>query len=161
MSDKQSTKKKPAVNENIQLVKIAFPKKRVVIDVGDDLGLSDYTGVKFVMWADPSITVLARIINTLTKEEPDQSDADNYFDALHELMIDSNIEGVDFSTVTSIAESVDHPSLPWGFIMEVATMYCVKVISESNALKKMFGLSDSQENSGELKSETASESIQS
>lgn len=155
MSEKQTTKKKTGVNENIQLVKVAFPKKRVVIDVGDDLGISDYAGVQFVMWADPSITVLSRTISTMGKEELDQSDADNYFDALNELFIDSNIEGVDLSSTTAIAEAVDHPSLPWGFIMQVATLYCVKVIDESKALKKMFGLSDEVESSGEVKSETA------
>ena len=147
-------KKKQPVDQNIQMVKIAFPKKRVVIDVGEDLGVSEYDGVKFVMWADPSITVLARIISTLTKADPDQGDADNYFDALREVMLDSNIKGLDFSTTAAIAESVDHPSLPWGFIMQIATLYCVKVISESNALKKMFGLSDVVESSGEDKNET-------
>lgn len=151
---KEPTKKKAPVAENIQLVKMAFPKKRVVIDVGDDLGISDYAGVKFVMWADPSIAVLARALHTMTKDEPDQSDADNYFDALNELLLDSNIEGVDFSNPTAIAESFDHPSLPWGFIMQVVTMYCVKVIDESNALKKMFGLSEEAETSGESKNET-------
>lgn len=152
---KKNQRSKRPVNE-VQLVKIAFPKKRVVVDVGDDLGLADYEGVKFVMWADPSVQVIANTILPLSKtdEETKQSDADAYFDALNEIILDSNIEGLSFATIDDTIDSFDHSGLPWGFVAQVAALYCAKVISESESLKKMFGLSDSPENSGENKNQT-------
>jgi hypothetical protein len=155
MTTDKVAKKRP-VNDNIKLVKIAFPKKRVTVDVSEDLGMTDYPGVKFVMWDDPAIGILANVVLPLSKDDKEltDSDADAYFDALNELILDSNIEGLDFSTVTSTAESFDHKSLPWGFISQVAALYCAKVITESNSLKKMFGLSGRAESSGENNNET-------
>jgi hypothetical protein len=149
-SQSPSIKGRP-VNNNPQLVKIAFPKKRVVIDCEADLGIEEYSGVQFVMWADPSVSVIANILSPVSKSDDEITarDADSYFDAIHEIVIDSNIEGLDFSTVDSTIESFDHKSLPWGFVSQVVTLYCAKVITESESLKKMFGLSSSPESSGE------------
>lgn len=149
---KVENKKRP-VSDTAQLVKIAFPKRKVVIDVGEDLGLPDYEGVKFVMWDDPSISVIANVILPLAKDQDEltNSDGDAYFDALNEIILDSNVEGLDFSSVKATMESFDNKSLPWGFISEVAALYCSKLITESESLKKMFGLSKVAESSGEDK----------
>lgn len=152
-SKSPSIKGRP-VNNNPQLVKMAFPKKKVTIDVEEDLGIEGYGGVQFVMWADPSVTVIANILSPISKDEDSitSRDADSYFDAINEVVIDSNIEGLDFSSVDAVIESFDHKSLPWGFVSQVVTLYCAKVITESESLKKMFGLSSSQEDSGETSS---------
>lgn len=148
MSNKKPAKK--GVTNDIQLVKIAFPKKKVTIDVVEDLGMpSDYEGVKFVMWADPSIAVLTGVLSATTKDEPTESDADTYFDSIKELIIDSNIDGLDFSTLEGAITAFDHKSLPWGFVGQVAAFYCAYVITQSEHLKKMYGLSEPPANSGE------------
>ena len=149
MADKKVAKDNSV--SDIQLVKIAFPKKKVSIDVGEDLGLTDYTGVKFIMWADPSPRTIARILSPLSKDEDKltEADGDAYFDALNEVFLDTNIEGIGFGTLRETIESFDHGSLPYGFIGLVASFYCTKLITESEALKKVFRLSDDQETSGD------------
>ena len=148
--DKQAPKK--GLTNDVQLVKMAFPKKKVVIDVVKDLGMSEeYAGVQFVMWDDPSITSLAKVFVSTNKDDESttQEDADGYFDALTEILIDSNIDGVSFSTREDVIDSFDAIGLPWGFVSQVATLYCLKVVSESNSLKKVFGLSEVVETSGD------------
>jgi hypothetical protein len=151
MADKKKVATKDNSVSEIQLVKIAFPKKKVSIDVGEDLGLTEYTGVKFVMWADPSVRTIARILSPLSKDEGEltEADGDSYFDALHEIILDTNIEGVSFGTLEETIESFDHGSLPYGFIGLIASFYCTKLITESEALKKVFNLSDDPETSGD------------
>lgn len=150
MADKKKVAKDNSVND-IQLVKIAFPKKKVSIDVGDDFGLTEYTGVKFIMWADPSVRTIARILSPLSKEEDEltEVDGDAYFDALHQIILDTNIDGIDFSTLESTIGAFDHEHLPYGFIGQVASFYCTKLITESEALKKVFNLLDDPEISGD------------
>ena len=160
-----TTKKKkkiPQLKNDVQLVKIAFPKKRSVIDVAVDLGMDEeYEGVKFVMWADPSIAVIQGVLLAQVKEEEDitDKDADAYFDALTEIFIDSNLDDVSFSTSKEVQDSFDAMGLPWGFVAQVAILYCVKVIDESESLKKMYGLLDNPETSGEDSEKAEQKSI--
>jgi hypothetical protein len=123
----------------------------VTIDVAEDLGLVDYPGIKFVMWADPAVTTIARILTPLAKKEDDitPDDGDAFFDALNEVILDSNIEGIEFGSLEKVIKAYDHPHLPYGFVGTVATFYCMKIITDSEALKKVFNLPDGQETSGE------------
>jgi hypothetical protein len=142
-----------SVND-VSFVTITFPKKKIQIDVGDDLGLSEYQGVKFSMWADPSVRTIARILSPLSKEEGDltEADGDAYFDALNQIILETNIEGISFDTLEDTIEAYDHPHLPYGFIGLVASFYCTKLITESDALKKVFRVSEEAETSGESNS---------
>ncbi len=155
-------KKATQLTNEVQLVKIAFPKKKTVIDV-TDLGMEEeYKGIKFVMWADPSIAVIQSVLYAQTGDEKEltDEDADQYFDALTELLIDSNIEGISFATSKDVQDSFDAMGVPWGFVSMVCALYCVKVIDESEALKKMYGLLEEAETSGENSNQTEQKSIQ-
>lgn len=148
-TQKQKRVTKASVDD-IQLVKIAFPKKKKKINVGEDLGLAGYSEVEFVMWADPSVRTIARILSPLAKAEEDitNDDGDAYFDAMHQIFIETNIDGISFDTLEDTIMAYDHPHLPYGFIGQVAAFYCTKLITESDALKKVFNLSEEVETSG-------------
>ena len=148
-TQKQKRVTKASVDD-IQLVKIAFPKKKKKINVEEDLGLEGYGTVEFVMWADPSVRTIARVLSPLSKAEEDitNDDGDAYFDAIHQLFLETNVEGISFDTLAETIESYDHPHLPYGFIGQVAAFYCTKLITESEALKKVFNLSEEVETSG-------------
>ena len=136
--------------------KVAFPKKTVTIDAGNDLGIEGYEGVKFQMWDDPSRSVIVHVVQALQSGDDtiDDQMAEDFFSAVSQIVVDTNIEGIDFSTRESSMKSFDHETLPWGFMFNVVVSYVVKLINESDSLKKAFGLSSEVETSGNSKNET-------
>lgn len=133
--------------------KVSFPKTTKIVDVSEDLGIEGYNGVKFEMWRDPSRKVLLTIIGSFAINEDSltETDANDFFSAISELIIDSNIEGISFDTQEETEKAFNADNLPWGFVYSVIVSYVVKIIDESESLKKVFGLSTDQKDSGDSK----------
>lgn len=145
--------------------KIKFPKKSVRIEL-PDLGYEEetYGAFWFEFWKDPSRTVVFDLLNPIVqsvddlralKETEQIETSDKFFEAVSRLVMDTNIDGLDFSTPQSAQESFRHPDLPWGFMYGVVTSYVLRLLETQQSLKKMLHESVETLNSGDDKKKKA------
>lgn len=138
------------------LEKRAFPKKGTKINTKDDYGL-EYD-VNFVMWDDPGRRIvgdLLRIVVFTTNEEfsakskeEQVKDSQTYFEAVSQVVLDCDVEGSDFSDADAVTKTYELPGVSWGFWYDVIAIYCMKLLNESDNLKKARAALVSLTNSG-------------
>lgn len=142
--------------------KRAYKPNTVILNLKDDLGLTRHD-VNVEFWKDPSrevcfsiMSILRADIETMTPDEVDKMNR-NYFECASLLLIDCEIEGLDFSTPESTERAFHHKGLPWGIFHEAIIAYISYLTTEyqvlKNALRRVLELS----NSGTEKSDKESE----
>ena len=140
-----------------------------VLNLKKDLGLEQDITVAF--WKDPSRTVIFDLINIVGTSRNDDAedlpDADKekmnnrYFECARLMLVDSDVEGLDFSTPESTIAAFDDERIPWGTFHVAMIVYLSRLTDEyevlKNALRRVRELSDSgneKQNSKENQSET-------
>lgn len=133
--------------------KIKFPKKGQKIRVSD-IGMEDYPEVVMTVWNDPNGHIITKMVYSVTKATDDitDEDAEEYFAAVTEYIMDSNIEGLSFDTIEETKASFEHPSLPFGFLYEFVVLALGKLIEESDRLKKVRVASSEEQGDGDAAS---------
>lgn len=133
-----------------------FPKITINLKLGE-LGILKYPDVEFSFWEDPSQKVLFTVMGLLFMSQEDLDQMDDaekdslnarFFAAVSELIVDCDIDGLDFSTPKSAEESFYHEALPWGLMYEVILMYIVRLTETNARLKKTLTKPQDQRNSG-------------
>lgn len=115
-------------------------------------------------WKNPSKLVLQSLIQfmlatdtelrTLDESEKEALLADFYY-ALSEIVLDTNIEGLDFSTPEKAQEMfLESPGLPMGFVYEAVAAWLLKLLQEGLELKKTLSLLTEPRSSGQKGNET-------
>lgn len=147
--------------------KIKFPKRTKLVNAESDLHLP-YPDVSFEVWIDPSRAVIEHILAVsflsgadeleALSEERQQQIHDNFFMAIAELIVDSNVGDLDFTSAEAVVESMSHPSVPIGFVYEAITMIVAWLLEENKKLGKVFGVSSAKSSSGNSKKPKASKS---
>lgn len=135
--------------------KIKFPKKTKLVNVTRDLGMDEtYEDVEFLVFDDPPRSIVGAIMRaiTLTDEEAAQDNSqqivDEYFEAVTELIIDCNIEGLSFNTADETVESFESKIIPWGFLYDFVVFYISYLITESDRIKKALAMPGNNPDSG-------------
>ena len=148
--------------------KKANKPKTVIKHLENDYELEAAISVEF--WAAPSQNVVLDLMQILGSaraedigeiEQEKFEDMDKrYFECVSLLIVDTDVEGIDFSTPEKAKEAFYADHLPWG-IFHLAVLMYVAELSESyeylkNLLKRAAQLSDS----GTSKSEKEKESVE-
>lgn len=139
--------------------KIQFPKQTVLMDV-TELGIDYAEGVKVEFWANPSKKVMKDIlavilptgkeIMEMDSHERDRMERD-YYKALCELIVETNIESLNFDSPENAEMSFEAGDVPLGFTHQVIVAYIMNLMEKSDALKKVLALSFLSKNSGKDK----------
>jgi hypothetical protein len=126
---------------------------------GNDLNIEDFPHTMRV-WRDPSRQVVFTLLDTITMtsekldglDDAAKKDLDSAFwVAVSEVIIDCDIEGLDFSTPEKAKESFDSPHISWGVLFDVLFAYVSWLLTENDRLKKLFRPASNQPASGENK----------
>ena len=127
----------------------------VALNLKKDLGLDQDITVEF--WKDPSRSVIFDLINIVgasrTDSDTPPSDEESekmhsrYFECASLMIVDSDVEGLDFSTPESTAASFDDERIPWGTFHMAMLIYLSRLTDEyevlKNALRRVKELSAS------------------
>lgn len=145
--------------------KVAFPKSSLVeiFDCNEHeiCGLDptqEKDRLTFTFWRNPSRLVLQSLIQFLLAT-PDElrglseTEAEllleDFYNSLSKVIIDTNIEGLDFSTPDAAKNSyIESPELPMGFVHETIAAWLLKVLEESLDLGKVLRLLSEPRNTG-------------
>ena len=155
--------------------KVAFPKHLMstVFDCNENeiMGLSpdqekDHLTITF--WRNPSKHVLSSLVKFMLAtdvELREKSDDEveillsDFYTALSEIVIETNIDGLDFSTPEQAEHMfLESPDLPWGFVYEAVASWLLNFMQESIDLKKILRLLGNPSNSGQEKKQKAQDS---
>lgn len=128
--------------------KISFPK--IYEDLTcDDLGITDAPGVVFRFWKNPSKPVVVAIaevvmaaaeeLRGLDKLKMEQLE-ERYYNAICELIIECNVESLDFSTPEKARLTFEAPDVPIGFVHQVITSYLAYLLKFNENVKKALAL---------------------
>jgi len=130
-----------------------FRPKTTKLHLDKDLGLGQ--DITIEVWTDPSrqiITDLFEILGATDRlDETEEADKEKmnrrYFECASMVLMDCDIEGIDFGTAESTEEAFDDERLPWGIFHQAMIMYISKLTEEyevlKNALRRVKMLSDS------------------
>ena len=119
------------------------------IVTAEELEIPDAPGVVFTFWKNPSKMVVSSLFDVImaTAEElagtPSyKMDAleERYYAAVCELVIDCNLESLDFSTPQAAMASFDAPDIPIGFVHQVVTSYLSRLLKFNESVKKALAL---------------------
>jgi hypothetical protein len=113
------------------------------------------------VWTDPSRSVLLDLIKIfgwtksgtdkkLTKEEIDEMD-DRYFECASLVLVDCDIENIDFDTPESTRAAFGDDRLPWGIFHQALLLYVGILMDEYIALKNVLRRAKETSNSGKEK----------
>lgn len=130
-----------------------FKPKTQALNLKDDLFLDEDITVEF--WENPSRNVVFTLIEVLqaNAKELSSTEADEinrkYFDCASLILVDCDIEGIDFDTPESTEAAFLDKRLPWGIFHQAIMAYLGKLVDEyqvlKNALRRVGVLSDSGE----------------
>lgn len=128
--------------------KIKFPKETEIVSA-EELGIDSAPGVMFEFWKNPSkktvkalfdvIMASAEELSSLNKEKMAVLEKE-YYEALCQLIVDSNVESFDFSTPEAAMNSFDAPDVPIGFMHQVVTCYLRRLLEFNSAVVKALAL---------------------
>jgi hypothetical protein len=131
-----------------KLTKRPFEKATITYDTVKDMGLSGGSH-KFAFWDDPSRTVVMTLLDVITtkeeklesmsEDEKRQLDAD-FWKCVSSVMVDCDIEGLDFSTPENAIRSFDNENVSWGYLMDVLMFYVGKLLAENKRLGEVLRL---------------------
>jgi hypothetical protein len=145
--------------------KLLLEKSRTRLSLAD-LNLHESDEHWIEVWSDPSkklildilsmVMISAQELAALTKQEQDELYND-YLRAVEGIFLDSNIEGLDFSSQEAIRESLSSEHLPWNFFYDLTVAYTSWTLLFHDKIKKVLRLQNVTSNSGESKKEKESE----
>lgn len=134
-----------------------FKPKKQIKHLDKDFGLGQ--DIKIEFWSDPSRVVIFDLLEIFgmsgTEELDEIPEADKekmntrYFECASLILLDCDIEGIDFSTPQSTEEAFDDERLPWGIFHQALLMYISELIDEYQVLKNALGRVKELSNSGE------------
>jgi hypothetical protein len=125
-----------------EMKKRKFTPNKVWLNLDKDLNLNQDINVAF--WEDPSRPVIFALLEIFNTDVNKQSKTEleklnkHYFKNATLILLDCDIEGVDFSTVKSTEEAYNHPELPWGIFHEAVIAYIAKLSDEHEVLKNVL-----------------------
>lgn len=137
--------------------KRAFKPNTVIFNLKKDLALNQDINIEF--WIDPSRPIMLDLIrilgysnsgrmSELSQEEIQEMD-DRYFECASLILVDCDIEGIDFSTPESTREAFEDDRLPWGIFHQAILLYTGHLMDEYSALKNVLRRVRNPSNSGE------------
>lgn len=124
--------------------KVTFEKTAKVVSTTKNYEM-DGPEYKLALWRDPSRKIISDLFETITtsREKLDEMSQeeledlnDRFYEAVAQCIIDTNIEGLDFSTRESAERSMDDPRIDAGFFYDILVRYALDLLEESSALKK-------------------------
>jgi hypothetical protein len=128
---------------------IKFPKITEIIECEADLGIPDCPGVVFEFWKNPSkptVTTLFEVImasanelGSMSKLKMDDLER-RYYSAVCEIIVDCNLESLDFSTPERAMASFEAPDIPIGFVHQVIASYLRRLLEFNDSVKKALAL---------------------
>jgi hypothetical protein len=126
------------------LAKKAYIKPYVDKKADTDFGIEGCEHL-FRLWRDPSRQTVFTLLNTITMK-PDELEAlddsakreldEAFWRAVSEVIIDCDIEGLDFSTTEKARESFDSPHISWGILYDVLFAYVSWLLTENDNIRK-------------------------
>lgn len=128
--------------------KIKFPKQTEIVEV-IEMGVEDAPGVSFEFWKNPSKSVVKSIFDVIMASAEDLSGLSklamdkvehDYYSAICELIVDCNLESLDFSSPKAAMESFDAPDIPMGFVHQVVAAYMSRLLQFNDSVKKALAL---------------------
>jgi hypothetical protein len=128
--------------------KISFPKQTEILTC-EELGIPDAPGVTFEFWKNPSkgvVTTISDVImasadQLLSMDRMSMQDLEKrYYLALCELIIDCNVESINFDTPENAMKSFEAPDVPMGFMLQVIASYMARLIQFNDTVKKALAL---------------------
>lgn len=132
-----------------------FKPKTVIKHLDKDFGLEQDIRVEF--WADPSRSVIFDLLEVFGMSDTDELDEipeaekermnARYFECASMILVDCDIDKIDFSTPESTEAAFDDDRLPWGIFHQALLMYLAELMEEyqvlKNALRRVSELSSS------------------
>ena len=136
--------------------KIKLQKKKTKLTLGQLL-MDDGDEMFVEVWADPSKKLVFDLLGIvlLSSEElqdlneTEQEEIHNdYLRAVSLIFLDSNIDGLDFSSPEGVRESMTSVDLPWGFMYDLTVHYTSWLLTYHEKIKKVLRLSKKTSDSG-------------
>lgn len=140
---------------DIQMDKIPYRKRTIVVDFHDDLQLhEDNQGYKFELWKDPPRPLLADILNAVAGDINTEDDAlveaalNSMYEALSEIIVDCNIEGSDFTNSQSVKESFSSTQVGFNLYLDASIAAVQWILKNADSVKKVLTPLESKNSSG-------------
>ena len=119
-------------------------KTHSIINTKDDLGMD--VEIQIAYWNNPSRAVFGDLVDSIATpsekldamdEQQQQLFSDKYFAAVTELLIDSDLVGLDFNTVDETLASFEHPELPMQFMHKLVINLVLRILTEAGYVKNV------------------------
>ena len=133
-----------------------FQRKYKIFDTKKDFDMQQSHKVAFA--EDPSREVVFGIFeiaslkpanfDEMTEEDSAEID-ERWYHYMSEIIIDTDIEGLDFSTPDSTRESFNDPSVDWTFFIELVARYVGNLMETHHTLGKVLRAMNEEADSGE------------
>jgi hypothetical protein len=115
------------------LTKRAYVKPHIDM-TGSDLKIDGLENtIRF--WRDPSRQIVFTLLDTITMTAEKDIDT-NFWEAVSEVIVDCDIEGLDFSTAEKARESFDNPHISWGVLFDALFGYVSWLLTENEKVGK-------------------------
>jgi hypothetical protein len=141
-----------------------FKPNTVILNLKKDFPLDQDIDIEF--WEDPSRQVifdLFEIIGATTEDVAELTNEEKskmskrYYECASLILIDCDIEGIDFSTAESTEEAFEDERLPWGIFHQAMVLYLDKLMTEYDMLKNVLRRASAPSDSGETNSSAETE----
>jgi hypothetical protein len=127
------------------LTKKPFERTTVTYNTNTDMGLS--ASHQFAFWADPSRHIVVTLVDTImaneerlnkmSDDEKRQMDTD-WWNCVSKVIVDCDIEGLDFSTPEAAKASFDNEEVSWGWLLDVMGFYIGRLLAENKRLGELL-----------------------
>ncbi len=135
-----------------------FEKSYTVYNTKKDWDMT--TEHLFAMASDPSRNLMNQLIDVLQRlmsveeksklnEEEVQQLNDDFFYCISELIIDCDIEGMNFDTPEDADESMSNPDVDWHFMFDVLGNYVRTLFLTHRTLGKVYQTQEESTSSGD------------
>jgi len=140
----------------VQMKKKPLKQNVSILNLKKDLNLEQDITVAF--WKDPSRAVIFDLLEIVgLSGAPDISempDADRekmnrrYFECVSLMIVDSDVDGLDFSTPELAEESFEDERIPWGTFHKAIIVYLARLTEDYEVLKNVLRRVKELSNSG-------------
>lgn len=151
-----------------EMKKKKYVPETTIKNLRDDYDLGANIAVAF--WSAPSQSVvldLMQILGSARAEDIDEIESDRfedmdkrYFECVSLLIVDTNVDGIDFSTPEKTREAFYADHLPWGIFHLAVLMYVAELSESYEYLKNLLRRAAQLSSSGTSKSEQENESAE-
>lgn len=138
-----------------------FKPNTVKLHLDKDLQLGQ--DITIEVWEDPSRQIIADLFQIMGSQDSDLDEMEEldkermnqrYFECASMMLVDCDIEGIDFSTPESTELAFEDERLPWGIFHQAMILYIAKLTEEYEVLKNALRRARALSGSGnEVKSE--------